>query len=203
MMRVPTKGNKKAGLRAAFFGSVDKCDFVLLPKIYLNLMRLIVRLGFAITGLISLSACRQNQPAAAHDPATWSVSSVRGLLQPGTTDTVRFAAVLDSGWYIYSLTQKSGGPTPMTVAVSPSPPFSLDDSVSGPKPVVIFDKEFGIATERYWGSPAFAAPIAIAQSRQVRSSSLDLKVRYQACNATFCLPARTATLTTPVRIATP
>ena len=162
-----------------------------------------VESGFAITALLALTACRSNQPAATHDPANWTVSSVSGLLQPGTTDTVRFAAVLDSGWYIYALTQKSGGPTPMTVTVAPSPPFSLDDSVTGPKPVVIFDKEFGIDTERYWGSPAFAAPVAIAQGHQVRSSSLDLKVRYQACNATLCLPARTATLTTPVRIATP
>ena len=166
-------------------------------------MRLTPKLGFAITALVALTGCRQNQPTTMHNPANWSVSSVRGLLQPGTTDTVRFAAVLDSGWYIYSLTQKSGGPTPMTVTVAPSPPFSLDDSVTGPEPVVIFDKEFGIATERYWGSPAFAAPVAIAQGRGVRSSSLDLKVRYQACNATLCLPARTATLTTPVRIATP
>jgi hypothetical protein len=115
---------------------------------------------------------------------------------------VRFAVVLDSGWYIYSLTQKSGGPTPMSVTIAPSPPFSLAGNVSGPEPVVIFDKEFGIDTERYWGSPAFAAPIAIAAGGQSRSS-LDLKVRYQACNATLCLPARTATLTTPVRIATP
>lgn len=166
-------------------------------------MRLTLKPGFAVTALVAVTGCRQSQPAATHDPANWSVSSVSGLLQPGTTDTVRFAAVLDSGWYIYSLTQKSGGPTPMTVTVAPSPPFSLDDSVTGPQPVVIFDKEFGIATERYWGSPAFAAPVAIAQGREVRSSSLDLKVRYQACNATFCLPARTATLTTPVRIATP
>jgi hypothetical protein len=166
-------------------------------------MRLMLKPAFAITALSALMACQRNQPAATHDPATWTVASVSGLLQPGTTDTVRFAAVLDSGWYIYSLTQKSGGPIPMTVAVAPSPPFSLADSVTGPEPVVVFDKEFGIATERYWGSPAFAAPVAIAHSPRVRQSSLDLKVRYQACNATFCLPARTATLTTPVRIATP
>jgi hypothetical protein len=166
-------------------------------------MRLTLKPAFAITALSALMACKQNQPAATHDPANWSVSSVSGLLQPGSTDTVQFAAVLDSGWYIYALTQKSGGPTPMSVTVAPSPPFSLAGNVTGPKPVVIFDKEFGISTERYWGSPAFAAPVAIAQGDQVRPPSLDLKVRYQACNATFCLPARTVTLTPPVRIATP
>jgi hypothetical protein len=159
--------------------------------------------ALAVAALAALSACRKDEPASTDNPASWSVSSVSGLLQPGSTDTVRFAAVLDSGWYIYSLTQKAGGPTPMSVTVAPSPPFSLAGNVTGPQPVVIFDKEFGINTERYSGTPAFAAPVAIAPGGQPRSPSLDLKVRYQTCNATFCLPARTVTLTTPVRIATP
>ena len=160
--------------------------------------------AFSLGGLVAgfLIGCVSDKPAVAENPANWSVTGVSGLLQPGSTDTVRFAAVLDSGWYIYAITQKSGGPTPMSVTVAPSPPFSLAGNVSGPEPVVIFDKEFGIDTERYWGSPAFAAPVAIAGGAQSRSS-LDLKVRYQACNATLCLPARTTTLTTPVRIATP
>jgi len=149
-----------------------------------------------------LAACRKDAQVGSENPASWSVSSVKGLLQPGTTDTVHFAAVLDSGWYIYSLTQKEGGPTPMSVTIAPSPPFALVGNVTGPPPVVIFDKEFGIATERYTGAPAFTALVAVAQDK-TRSQALDLKVRYQACNATFCLPARTATLTTPVRIANP
>jgi hypothetical protein len=91
----------------------------------------------------------------------------------------------------------------MSVTIAPSPPFSLVGNVAGPQPVVIFDKEFGIDTERYTGTPAFSAVVAIAPGSRGRSPSLDLKVRYQACNATLCLPARTATLTTPVRIATP
>lgn len=152
---------------------------------------------------VALTACTHDRQIATESPANWSVSSVSGLLQPGSIDTVRFAAVLDSGWYIYSLTQKPGGPTPMSVTIAPSPPYSLVGNVAGPRPVIIFDKEFGIDTERYTGTPAFFAVVAVASGARARPPSLDLKVRYQACNATLCLPARTATLTTPVRIAAP
>jgi hypothetical protein len=152
---------------------------------------------------IALAACRKDQPVVSSNPANWSVTAVSGLLQPGSIDTVRFAATLDSGWYIYAITQKGGGPTPMSVSVEPSPPFSIAGDVHGPKPVTIFDKEFQIDTERYFGAPAFAATVAVASGAQSRPPSLNLNVRYQACNATLCLPARTATLSTPIRIASP
>lgn len=156
----------------------------------------------ATLAVTALAGCRKDRAVVAQNPVSWSVSSPKGLLQSGTTDTVHFAAVLDSGWYIYSLTQKAGGPTPMTVTIAPSPPFALVGNVTGPPPIVIFDKEFGIDTERYTGAPAFVAAVSIA-SGTTRSPSVDLKVRYQVCNATLCLPAHTTTLTTPVRIANP
>ena len=149
-----------------------------------------------------LASCRKNNQVASENPVSWSVSGVSGLLQPASTDTVHFAAALDSGWYIYSLTQKAGGPTPMSVTIVPSPPFALIGNVAGPKPVVVHDKEFGIDTERYTGTPAFTAVVAVTTGK-TRSQSVDLKVRYQACNATLCLPAKTTTLTTPVKIASP
>ena len=156
----------------------------------------------ALLAVTVMVGCRKEVKVASPNPASWSISRVSGLLQPNSMDTVHFSAVLDSGWYIYSLTQKPGGPTPMSVTLEPSPPFTLVGNVIGPQPVVIFDKEFGIDTERYTGAPTFAAIVSIA-SGKTGPESADLKVRYQACNATFCLPARTAKLTTPVRIANP
>src|SRR5260221_5538489 len=91
--------------------------------------------------LVAVVACKRDREIVSQNPANWTVSSVSGLLQPGSTDTVRFAAALDSGWYIYSLTQKPGGATPMSVTIAPSPPYSLVGDVVGAKPVVIFGKE--------------------------------------------------------------
>jgi thiol:disulfide interchange protein DsbD len=154
----------------------------------------------AALALPLLTSCKKTErTVTSPNPANWSVSSVAGLLKPGTTDTVRFAAVLDSGWYIYSLTQVAGGPVPMSVTVDPSPPFTIVGEVAGPKPVNVFDKEFNINTERYVGKPTFAAVVAVAHKPM--PPSLNVRVRYQACNETLCLPARTTTLTTPVRVA--
>src|SRR5512141_169266 len=117
----------------------------------------------AALALTLLASCKKEHTVTSPNPANWSVAGVSGLLQPGSTDTVRFAALLDSGWYIYSLTQVAGGPTPMSVTVDPSPPFTIVGDIAGPKPVTIFDKEFNIDTERYVGNPTFAAVVAVAQ----------------------------------------
>lgn len=160
--------------------------------------RSILSLGVAVAAIIG---CKPDNRNAATNPVKWTVADSTGQLQPGSVATVRLAAAIDSGWYVYSLTQKAGGPIPMTISVAPSPPFRLEGNVSGPEPVVIFDKEFGIETERYEGTPAFVVPVALDATPAARPQTLDIKVRYQACNATLCLPARTTVLTTPVRIA--
>jgi thiol:disulfide interchange protein DsbD len=159
-----------------------------------------IRTLLLLFALASLAGCKKDQRLSSPNPAEWRVTAVSGLLEPGSTDTIRFAATLDSGWYIYSLTQKAGGPTPMSVTLDPSPPFTLVGDVIGPRPVTIYDKEFNIETERYVGRPAFEAIVRVADGA-TPSPTVNVKVRYQACNETFCLPARTTTLTTPMKVA--
>jgi len=155
-------------------------------------------LGALVAGI--LIGCVPDKPAAAENPVKWTVSGSTTQLQAGATSTVRLSAAIDSGWYIYSITQKSGGPTPMTISVAPTPPFSIEGNAVGPQPVVIFDKEFGIETERYEGKPNFAIPVSLPATPVPQSQNLDIKVRYQACNESFCLPARTTVLTIPVTV---
>ena len=148
------------------------------------------------------SACRKAEQADVN-PVKWTVSGVTGDYRAGSTVTVHLAAAVDDGWYIYSLTQKAGGPTPMSVAVAPSPPFHLVGDVAGPRPVVVFDKGFGIETERYQGTPSFDLPVAVDSVPSTLSGGLKVNVRFQACNESFCLPARNLTLETPVQLAKP
>ncbi len=163
----------------------------------------------AFATLITLWACKPAPQAGPPTPVTWAVKGISGRsasdssadLRPGATATVQIAAAVDTGWYMYSLTQGTGGPTPMSVTVAPSPPFQLAGKIRGPVPVVVYDKEFGIDTERYQGAPAFSIPVTAVSLPAAAPASLSLKVRFQACNATLCLPAKTVTLDTPIRVA--
>jgi Disulphide bond corrector protein DsbC len=139
--------------------------------------------------------------SAANNPVKWTLSPAVTELRADSVTAVHLAAAIDDGWYIYAITQKEGGPIPMSVDVAPSPPFHIQGSVEGPAPVVVFDKEFGITTERYKGTPSFTVPVAAVITAGAQPQALDVKVRFQACSATFCLPARTVTLTNRVQVA--
>ena len=162
---------------------------------------------FAIVA--TFAACKPAPQAGPPNPVKWTVKGISGPspsdssaeLRPGAKTTVQIAAAVDTGWYIYSLTQGPGGPTPMSVTVAPSPPFQLAGKIRGPVPVVVYDKEFGIDTERYQGAPAFSIPVTADSLSGTAPASLSLNVRFQACNATLCLPAKTVTLETPIRVA--
>jgi len=162
-----------------------------------------MRLSLLLGTLGACAACKPaEQRASRINPVNWSLSSEPTQLRADSATPVRLAATIDKGWYIYSITQKAGGPTPMTVTVEPSPPFSIKGNVAGPAPVVVFDKEFNLNTERYEGAPSFAVPVLASIAGGV-VPPVQVKVRFQACNETMCLPAHTVTLFSRVQIVTP
>lgn len=159
-------------------------------------------LSLVAPALALVGGCKQpvREPAD-HSPVKWTLTPAVSELRAAAVTPVHLAATIDDGWYIYSVTQKAGGPTPMTVSVAPSPPFRIEGNVSGPVPVVVFDKEFNIDTERYQGTASFTVPVATTLTTGGQPQALDVKVRFQACNETLCLPARTVTLTNRVQVA--
>lgn len=179
---------------------MDKIEAWCDSAIYIWAMR--NSLSLAAAALALVGGCRQtDREPAATNPVNWSISPAVTELRTDHAVPVNLAATIDKGWYIYSITQKAGGPTPMTVSVAPSPPFSIQGNVEGPVPVVVFDKEFNLNTERYEGTPSFTVPVVATISSSVVPQSVDVKVRFQACNETMCLPAHTVTLTNRVQVA--
>ena len=155
-----------------------------------------------MAALAVIGGCKPaDDQAAANSPVRWTISPPVTVLRTDYAVPVNLSATIDNGWYIYSVTQKAGGPTPMTVTVAPSPPFSIEGGVTAPAPVVVFDKEFNINTERYEGAPSFVVPVAAKIATGAVPQALDVKVRFQACNETMCLPAHTVTLTNHVQVA--
>jgi thiol:disulfide interchange protein DsbD len=161
-----------------------------------------MRLSLSLLALALIGGCNPAaRDAAANNPVKWTISPPVTELRTDYAVPVNLSATIDNGWYIYSVTQKAGGPTPMTVSVAPSPPFSIEGGVTAPAPVVVFDKEFNINTERYEGAPSFVVPVATKIAPGAQPQTLDVKVRFQACNETMCLPAHTVTLSNRIQVA--
>ncbi|MBA3646919.1 MAG: protein-disulfide reductase DsbD N-terminal domain-containing protein [Gemmatimonadaceae bacterium] len=129
---------------------------------------------------------------------TWSApATVVRTRSPGTA-SVRVRASLIPGWHIYSMTQKPGGPKPLTFALEKAPGFSLGP-VSGPKPENKYDAEFRTNTEVYSGEAIFVVPVRWTKPLAPGDTELKVIVRYMACSDKLCLPPRKETLTALIK----
>lgn len=152
-----------------------------------------------------LVACAAPAPAkpSADEVAHFVVSGGGRPLKvtAGGVATVAVRAVIDSGWQIYSLTQKSGGPTPLVFGIEPSPPFTRDGPIKGPSPKIKRDATFGVDTEIYDEAPTFVIPIRISSSASAGRQTLKLQIRSQACSDIVCLEPTTTSIDVPVVVA--
>ena len=133
----------------------------------------------------------------AKDPVIWSgpkapVSGAAGAKLP-----VSIGVTIAPGWYIYALSQKPGGPTPLTITVPADQPFRLAGPVTEPKPEVKFDAGFGMEVLQLKGDGQFALPLTVAKTTPGKRTIV-VEARYQACNANLCLPAKTDRIEIPV-----
>ncbi|MBA3341226.1 MAG: protein-disulfide reductase DsbD N-terminal domain-containing protein [Gemmatimonadaceae bacterium] len=142
-------------------------------------------------------------PKASQSVARFSVAENATSLasKPGGTFELHVTAAIDSGWHVYSLTQKSGGPVPLSISVAPTEVFTLDGAPKGPQPTVKVDPTFGMDTETYDGTPLFIVPVRIGTSAPSGVHTLDVTVRSQTCSDWLCLDPKTTRLTVPVTVA--
>lgn len=134
-------------------------------------------------------------------PVAWTIKNPSGKgVKPGEKFNVQISASISGGWYIYSLTQSAGGPTATRISVPAGQPFSPAGAIGSPKPKVKFDENFQINTESYSGGANFTVPVQAASETPQGKQSLRIDVRFQACNATTCLPPKTLKLETPIEI---
>ena len=126
----------------------------------------------------------------------WSAVAATPRAAPdgGSVIDVALKANVASGWKLYSLTQKGGGPVPMSVRLDSASGYTIEGEVTGPAATRDVDPNFGIETETYQGTPAFTVLIKVPADVD-GSRPIELKVRSQACSDRLCLPARTQTVT--------
>lgn len=136
-------------------------------------------------------------------PVRWSVvggSAARDVVA-GRTVPITLQAVIAKGWHIYSLTQKPGGPIPLRLELVGAVDVVMRGLVDAPKPERTFDKNFGIETELYSGTPRFTVPIGVPGKSAAGIRRFQIGARYQVCSDKVCLPPRTDKVDVAIRIA--
>ncbi len=134
-------------------------------------------------------------------PVMWAASaSPAGPVAPGAVVRVRLTATVDPGWHLYSLTQGAGGPIPTRIRLAADQPFQLADSIQAPGPTKSFDPNFGIPVEMYNGTVQFVLPVRVSRDARSGIDSIAVETRFQACDATLCMPPRTERIAVPVAV---
>ena len=149
--------------------------------------------------LVPLLSGTSNPPLK---PVRWSLlggETPRNLVA-GKTVEVFLEAEIASGWYIYSLTQKPGGPIPLRIQLHDAADVGLSGKIRAPRPAIKFDPNFGIETELHRGKPRFAVPLGVPAGALGGKRDVVLTARYQACSETLCLPPRTEKVAVSLRI---
>jgi DsbC/DsbD-like thiol-disulfide interchange protein len=136
-------------------------------------------------------------------PVRWSVIGGGGArnLALGRSVPITLQADIAKGWHIYSLTQKAGGPIPLRIELIGAADVLVRGVIKAPKPERQFDKNFGIETELYSGSPRFTIPVGVPGNSPVGIRKFQIGARYQVCSDRVCLPPRTDKLDVALRIA--
>ena len=108
-------------------------------------------------------------------------------------DKAVLTATIEEGWHLFSLDQPTGGPTATSIKATEGSDVEITGKITNPRPIVkadpLFPDENGrpLETRYFENSVAFEIPIRTAKGRD----QVAFDVRYQACNATLCLPAKT------------
>jgi thiol:disulfide interchange protein DsbD len=138
-------------------------------------------------------------PCGAQTPVHFTATPA-GRVARGATVVAHVNSAVEPGWHVYSLTQGPGGPVAMSISLAESPEFAMRGEPSGPAPRVEFDGNFGIDVEVYEQSVTFDVPVAPTRAARSGPRQIPIRVRYQVCNASLCLPVRGETIQVPVTI---
>ena len=140
------------------------------------------------------SQSAQGVPQTTPTPVTWTAAAA---FPDGRTGTVTLDAAIENGWHVYSVSQPAGGPIPTRITIPPDQGVDASGAAHvTPPPRTQFDSAFKMNVEEHDGHAQFALPVSITASSV--PSAVRVNVRYQACNASFCLPPQTARLTAAV-----
>jgi thiol:disulfide interchange protein DsbD len=153
------------------------------------------RLTLLLAAAVLFAGCSHAPDAGAQTPVHWSVAPA--VVAANGTGHVTLTAAIDDGWHIYAVTQGPGGPVPTRFTLASGQPLTLaGDPKVAPAPRTEMDESFGIPVQMHERSATFTIPVKTTGA--AHPDSIRVRARYQACNASLCLPPQTAQLSAPV-----
>ncbi len=138
-----------------------------------------------LAGLFLASLCL----SGAEDPVHWTLTLEPKSAPPGSHVLARFAAKIDPGWHLYSLTTPKGGPIPSTSSLADSPVVS-GFKLYQPKPERKLDPNFQIDTETFADEVVLLYDVELKKDAAAGPAEITAQVRYQCCNDKSCLPPK-------------
>lgn len=140
--------------------------------------------------LLLLSLCLPAYGQRPSEVVKWTATTTTVTSKSAS---VTLSAAISDGWHVYALSQAPGGPTPLRIAVPAGSPFALKAPVQESKVTRHMDPNFNMETVYYLKDVSFS--LVLQKDASAHSDSIQLDVRFQACNDRLCLPPYTAHLT--------
>jgi thiol:disulfide interchange protein DsbD len=134
--------------------------------------------------------------ALAQSPASWRLETdAKGKsLKAGEKFKAALKAAIEGDWHMYAVDQPEGeGPRPTKITFPEDKPFKLGGKITSPQPTVKFDPNFNINSRFYNSSAEFGIPIEM--TGEGNADDLLIRVNFQLCNDTTCLPPKTVRVT--------
>ena len=123
------------------------------------------------------------------EPVSWS-TSVR-TLEGGRLELVA-SAKIDAGWHVYSQFIGSDGPIPTTFMTPDSKDLVVQRPVREPKPIIEFDKNFGMELAYFSKKVDF---LIDAKRKNQSAFTYTAEVDFMVCDDARCLPPELVSLT--------
>lgn len=125
-------------------------------------------------------------------PVKWAYAAKK---TSATEVTVFLKATIESGWHIYSLNVKDGGPIKTSFAFTKSPEYSLVGKAIEPKPATKFEKSFGMDVSYFENEVVFQQKIKL---KSPQASAVKGSLTYMTCNDHKCLPPEDVNFSIPL-----
>lgn len=124
-------------------------------------------------------------------PVTWRYTAEK---TSATTATVSITATIEDGWHIYGQTTPDGGPIKTSITFTPAQTYTLEGSVTAPKPITHFDSTYDLVVDYYEKEVTFQQTVALSNATTLIKGT----VQYMVCNDFQCLPPETVEFSIPL-----